>query len=108
MHSSSIFDAKTSHRQTWTHKTHKTHHGPDLKEAVTFPLIVYFVPSHGANIQMSFCPKVETPATLKGHNFVCRPLIDMRFEAVVALVEIFPTICCTPPARKEIKATPDF
>jgi len=25
-------------------------------------------------------PKVGTPATLGAHNFVYRPLIDMRFE----------------------------
>ncbi len=41
-------------RATWTHKIH---HGPDLGEATTFPLIVYFVPLHGTHIQMAFCPK---------------------------------------------------
>jgi len=38
-------------RATWTHKTH---HGPDLGEATTFPLIVYSRPFHGAHIQMAF------------------------------------------------------
>ncbi len=46
----------TNHGQTWTHKTH---HGPDLREATTFPLIIYFMPLHEAHIQMAFCP--ETP-----------------------------------------------
>jgi hypothetical protein len=39
-------------------RTHKTHHGPDLGEATTFPLIVYFVPSHETSTQMSFCPRI--------------------------------------------------
>jgi hypothetical protein len=45
------FGVKTSHRQT---QIHKTHHGPNLGEATTFPLIVYFVPLHEAHIQMTF------------------------------------------------------
>jgi hypothetical protein len=32
------------------------HHGPDLGEASTFPLIVYYVPLHEAHIQVAFCP----------------------------------------------------
>jgi hypothetical protein len=63
---------------------------PGLGEATTFPLIVYFVPLHEAHIQMAFCPgapkspeiaKVETPATLEPHNFVCIPLIEMKSKA---------------------------
>jgi hypothetical protein len=38
--------------QTWTHKTH---HGPNLGEAITFSFIVYFVLFHKAHIQMAFC-----------------------------------------------------
>jgi len=46
--------------QTRTHKTHHSlEHSLDLREAATFPLIVYFVPGHGTSTQMSFCP--ETP-----------------------------------------------
>jgi hypothetical protein len=37
-------------------QTHKTHHGSNLGEATTFPLILYFVPIHEINTQMSFCP----------------------------------------------------
>jgi hypothetical protein len=56
MSSWNTFGARTSHVQT---DTHKSHHGPDLGEATTFPLIAYFVPDHGTNTQMSFCD--ETP-----------------------------------------------
>jgi hypothetical protein len=40
-------------------RTHETHHGPDLGEATTFPLIIYFAFIHEAHIQMAFC--LETP-----------------------------------------------
>ncbi len=56
MHSLSTFSARTSHKQI---RTHTTHHGPNLGEAITFPLIVYYVFLHDAHIQMAFCP--ETP-----------------------------------------------
>jgi hypothetical protein len=56
MHSLNTFGVKTSHGQTWMHKIH---HGPNLGEATTFPLIVYSVPLHEAHIQMAFCP--QTP-----------------------------------------------
>jgi len=60
MHNWSTFGARTSHGQT---RIHKTHHDPDLGEATTFPLIVYYVPLHEAHIQMAFCfgtPKWES------------------------------------------------
>jgi len=59
MHNWSTFGARTSHGQI---RIHEIHHGPDLGEATTFPLIVYFVPLHKAHIQMAFClgiPKWE-------------------------------------------------
>jgi hypothetical protein len=43
MHSLSIFGVGMNHKQF---RIHKTHHGPDLGEATTFPLIVYFFPLH--------------------------------------------------------------
>jgi hypothetical protein len=60
-----------NHMQT---QTHKTHHGLDLGEATTFPLIVYFAPLHKAHIQMAFClgtPKWESwnSHTWDSHNF---------------------------------------
>jgi hypothetical protein len=54
MHRWNTFGARMSNGQT---QTHKTHHGPDLGEATTFPLIVYYVLGHGTNIQMAFCPE---------------------------------------------------
>jgi hypothetical protein len=39
-------------------RIHKTHHGPNLGEATTFPFIVYYVPLHEAHIQMAFFPGI--------------------------------------------------
>jgi len=77
----STFGVRTSHGQI---RTHKTHHGPNLGEATTFPLIVYFVPGHRANTQMTFCleiPKIGILETLEAHNFVWRRPIEVRFKA---------------------------
>jgi hypothetical protein len=70
-----------NHGQTWTHKTHKTHHGPDLGEATTFPLIVFFVPSHYPNVILSQDSQIETPGmgtptTFEAHNF----FLDLQFR----------------------------
>jgi hypothetical protein len=62
MHSWSTFDAPINHGQT---QIHKTHHGPDLGEATTFPFIIFFVHSHGACTQMSFCPRTPKLGLLK-------------------------------------------
>jgi len=61
-----------------------------LEEATTFLLILFSMPDHKANTQMSFCPKTPKweswnsqnwdSATLQAHNFVCRPPIEVRFE----------------------------
>jgi hypothetical protein len=79
------FGATTSHGQT---RIHKIHHGPDLGETTTFPLIVYFVPLHETHSQMAFCPRTPKWESRNcqswdyrdfgAHNFVCRPLIEMR------------------------------
>jgi hypothetical protein len=57
MHSWNIFGAQMNHGQT---QTHKIHHSPNLRETNTFPLIVFFVPSHRACTQISFCPKLPS------------------------------------------------
>jgi hypothetical protein len=73
-------------------QTNKTHHDSNSGEATTFPFIVFFVISYKVCIQMSFCsrtpnlglpkfPKLELLQILKVHNFLCRPLIEVRFEA---------------------------
>jgi hypothetical protein len=60
---------------------------PDLREAITFSLIMYSMFGHGTNTQMSFylgspeIPKIGTPMTLEAHNFVCRPPIEVRSKA---------------------------
>jgi len=46
MHSWNTFNARTSHEQT---TIYNTHHGSNLGEATTFPLIVFFVLGHGAS-----------------------------------------------------------
>jgi hypothetical protein len=61
MHSWITFGARMNHGHTWTHKTH---HGPNLGEATTFPLILFSVISHKGCTQMSFClgiPKLGVP-----------------------------------------------
>jgi hypothetical protein len=50
-------------------RTHKTHHGPDLGEANTFPLIVYSAPLHGGHIQMAFCPMTLMWESRNSHNW---------------------------------------
>jgi hypothetical protein len=78
------FGAQIRHEQT---QVHKTHHNSNLGKATTsFPFIIFFMPSHGAYIQMSFCPgtpeifEIETLVTLKAHNFLPKPSIEVRFE----------------------------
>jgi len=71
MHSWSTFGARTNHRQI---QIHMIHHSPNLGEATTFPLIVYYVPLHEAHIQMAFClktPKWESRNSQSWdfHNF---------------------------------------
>jgi hypothetical protein len=53
VHSLSTLGARTSHGQL---RIHKTPHGPNLGEATTFPLIIYYVLLHEAHIQMTICP----------------------------------------------------
>jgi hypothetical protein len=53
MHSLSTFGVRMNHGQT---QTNKTHHDPNLGEATTFFLIVYYAPLHKAHIQMAFFP----------------------------------------------------
>ncbi len=40
--------------EPWATRTHKTHHGPNLGEAITSPLIVYSGPLHEAHVEMAF------------------------------------------------------
>jgi hypothetical protein len=56
VHNLGTFGVRTSHEQIWTRKIH---HGPDLGEATTFSLIIFFEPLHKGHIQMAFC--LRTP-----------------------------------------------
>ncbi len=54
-------------------------------------------------------PKIGIFATLKAHNFVCRPLIEVRSKSkVVVVVKSFPAVCGSPLIHKEVKAIPNF
>jgi hypothetical protein len=82
------FDVRKSHEQP---RIHNTHHSSDLREATTFPLIIFFAPLHGAMSKWHFVtgflsgspeiPTARIPATLGAHNFACKPLIVMKSEA---------------------------
>jgi hypothetical protein len=72
-----IFGAWRNHGQT---QTHKIHHGFNLGEATTFPLIIFYVPSHRACTQMSFCLGIRKLGVLKfsklGLLQLWRPIIS--------------------------------
>jgi hypothetical protein len=67
----------------------------------------HFVPGlPSGNLEI---PKIRTLKTLEAHNFACKPPIEMRSKAkLYPLLRVFPTICCTSPACKEIGAIIDF
>jgi len=88
MHNWNTFGAWTSHEHT---QIHKTHHGSNLGEAITFPLIyfLWLIMGLHPNVILS-CDsqvgspeifKIETFNILKGHNFLCRPPIEVRSKA---------------------------
>jgi hypothetical protein len=74
--------------RSWNTFGARTHHSPNLGEATTFPLIILFVLGHGANTQMSFCPRTPKwesqnsqnwdSRNFGAHNFMWRPLIEVR------------------------------
>jgi hypothetical protein len=89
MHSCNILGAWTNHGHT---RTHKTHHSSDLGEATTFPPynIFYALPqgvhsnvilSQDSQVESFEISKIRIPATLEAHNFLCKPLIKVRFKA---------------------------
>jgi hypothetical protein len=86
MHNWNIFGAQMNHGHI---QIHKTHHNPNLGEAITFPIIIFYVIRHGAITQMAFFSRLQvkspaifeigTLATLDTHNFLCKPTIEARF-----------------------------
>jgi hypothetical protein len=120
MRSWNTFSARTNHGQT---QTHKTHHGLDLGEAITFPLIVFSMPSHAVNTQMSFCARTPKLWILKfpklGLLWLWRPTtlcvnLQLKWglkQSYSPFWEIFNNMShttCTPPTHKEVRAIPDF
>jgi hypothetical protein len=116
MHNLNTFGARTSHGQT---RTHKTHHNPNLGEAITFPFMVYYVPIHEAHIQITFCPRTPKMGIpkfpklkLSGFwgpiTFCANLLLRWGLKQSCSLVEIFPTVCHVLLARKEIGSILDF
>jgi hypothetical protein len=86
---------------------HKTHHGPDLGEATTFPFIIYFMHGHETNTQMTFCPRTPkwesqnsqnwdsrytkqgSNTTLsKGLTMFCANCTMMRFATNLVLIQV--------------------
>jgi len=62
-----VVSAKLEHLWCWDKpratRTHKIHHGPDLGEATTFPLILFSATLRGDYIQMALFPGTpRTPA----------------------------------------------
>ncbi len=73
MHNWSTFCARMSQGQT---QTHKTHHGPDLGEAITITVIVFSMFRHESYTQMPFCPKTSELGVSKlGFLQLWRPII---------------------------------
>jgi hypothetical protein len=71
-------------------QTHKTHHGPDFKEATTFPLIGFSMFDHEVYTQMSFCPgnsKLGVPKFPKlGLSWIWRPItscVDLQLKWIL-------------------------
>jgi hypothetical protein len=62
VHSCNILDAHINHGHRLTRKTH---HGPILGEAITFPIIIFSMHGHGACTQMSFCLRTPKLRVLK-------------------------------------------
>jgi len=52
-----------------------SHHLPLYSILSTWPQGLH------SNVILSWDNKIETLATLESHNFLCRPLIEVRFEA---------------------------
>ncbi len=70
----STLSARTSHGQLWTHKTH---HGPDSREATTFPHIVFFAPFRGTYIRMVFLSQGSQGGVPKLSRFGLPPLCEV-------------------------------
>jgi hypothetical protein len=66
MHNWNIFDAHMNHEQTWTHNTHKIHHGLNLGEPPPSPLYYSMCLAIGAQPKYHFVPR---PPSQESRNF---------------------------------------
>jgi hypothetical protein len=66
-------------------QTHKTHHGRDLGEATTFPLILYFVRGHGTSIQMAFLSQNSQVGVLKFPQLLSQLWVPITLHANLRL-----------------------
>jgi hypothetical protein len=116
VHGWSTFDARINHKHT---HSHKTHHGLDLGETITFPLVVLFVINHGGYIQLSFClgtPKLGISKFPKlGLSTLWRAIISfanlwLRWDLKQSCTPYqgFPMICGMPHARTFFKVITNF
>ncbi len=88
MHSWSTFSAQMNHGHI---QIHKTHHDLDLGKPPPFLLYYSLCLAMGVAPKCHFVSrllagsleilKIETPVTLEAHNFLCKPLIEVRFKA---------------------------
>jgi hypothetical protein len=112
----STFGVRTSYGRLWTHKTH---HGPNLEEATTFPHIIYFAPLRKGYVQMVFLsrnsrrgvPKLPwlELSQLCGAITSCSNLrLGRGLKQSCSLVKSFPTVCRTLPARTKIQKSNRF
>jgi hypothetical protein len=96
-----------------------THHGPNLGEVTTFPHIVFSAVLRRSYIQMAFFPKTpkwesrncpELESWDFGRPYLFAPNLDRNESStkVVALVEKFPTLCCTLSGHVEKRSIIDF
>jgi hypothetical protein len=89
VHNWNTFGTWTNHGQTWIHKTHHdldlggSHHLPlyNILCAWSQDLHPNVILSRDPQVGSPEIPKIGTLVTLKAHNFLCRPPIEVRFEA---------------------------
>ncbi len=109
------FGAQMNHGET---RIHKIHHGPDLGETTTFPLQYTLCLATGLAPKCHFVSGppsgsleifiVGTPTTLKAHNFVHIPLIEMKSKAKLQPSSRAFQWYVASHLHKEIKAIFDF
>jgi hypothetical protein len=101
---------------TWTHLTH---HDPNSGEATTFPHIVYSAALRRGYIQMALFPRTPKEESrncleLESWDFGSSYLPTANsnwnevYTKVVALLESFPTPCCTPSTDVRNRSALDF